>query len=147
MGSQGKQSTGSAGGERVDVGLGVVVRGADAVLEVLLTRRPAGTVYAGYWELPGGKVHAGETPAGATERELREELGIAVRAHTALPIVEHVYDHAHVRLHAFYCEHVGGEPRNLQVAEHRWVPVDRLGEYPLPEANEPITRRIIADHL
>ena len=44
----------------------------------LLAQRPAGKVYAGYWEFPGGKVEPGEALAAAIARELHEELGIEV---------------------------------------------------------------------
>ena len=44
----------------------------------LLARRPAGKVYAGYWEFPGGKVETGEPAERALARELHEELGIDV---------------------------------------------------------------------
>ena len=44
----------------------------------LLTSRPEGKVFAGYWEFPGGKLEAGETVAEALKRELFEELGIHI---------------------------------------------------------------------
>jgi len=80
----------------VDVAVGVLI---DAEGRFLLTSRPAGKVYAGYWEFPGGKVEPGETVEQALRRELHEELGIAIGP--ALPWqVELVdYPHALVRLH------------------------------------------------
>ena len=65
---------------------------------VLLARRPAGKVYAGYWEFPGGKFEPGEPAVGALARELHEELGIDVRR--AYPWLTRVfaYPHATVRL-------------------------------------------------
>ena len=71
----------------------------DADGRFLLTSRPAGKVYAGYWEFPGGKVEPGETVEQALRRELHEELGITIGV--ALPWqVELVdYPHALVRLH------------------------------------------------
>ena len=33
---------------------------------------------AGFWELPGGKVEAGESSLEALTREIREELGVAI---------------------------------------------------------------------
>ncbi|HLL19415.1 MAG TPA: NUDIX domain-containing protein [Rubrivivax sp.] len=80
----------------VDVAVGVLI---DAGGRFLLTSRPAGKVYAGYWEFPGGKVEPGETIEQALRRELHEELGITIGP--ALPWhVELVnYPHALVRLH------------------------------------------------
>jgi 8-oxo-dGTP diphosphatase len=79
----------------VDVAVGVLIR-PDG--DFLLTSRPAGKVYAGYWEFPGGKLEAGETVEQALLRELHEELGILIGP-AALWKVEMVdYPHALVRL-------------------------------------------------
>ena len=61
----------------VDVAVGVLVR-PDG--HFLITSRPEGKVYAGYWEFPGGKLEAGETVEQALRRELHEELGITIGA-------------------------------------------------------------------
>ena len=58
--------------QRIEV-VAAVVLGPDG--RFLLGQRPAGKVYAGYWEFPGGKVEPGESPLAALKRELREELG------------------------------------------------------------------------
>jgi 8-oxo-dGTP diphosphatase len=79
----------------VDVAVGVLIR-PDG--DFLLTSRPAGKVYEGYWEFPGGKLESGETVAQALQRELHEELGITIGP-AALWKVEMVdYPHALVRL-------------------------------------------------
>src|ERR1035437_1674397 len=85
------------GAERavVDVAVAVLIR-PDG--DFLLTSRPAGKVYEGYWEFPGGKLEPGETVAQALQRELHEELGISIGP-AALWKVEMVdYPHALVRL-------------------------------------------------
>ncbi len=141
-------SRASDGSGPVRVGLGVLVERRAEGVRLLVSRRPSDAVYAGYWELPGGKALEDEAPAQCLVREFREELGIEVKVTGSLPTVEHVYPHGHVVLHPFYCERdgrAGNEPRNLQVAEHRWIAPAELAELKLPEANEPITRRIIAD--
>jgi 8-oxo-dGTP diphosphatase len=65
----------------------------------LLTSRPVGKVYAGYWEFPGGKLEAGESVEQALRRELHEEIGIDIGAVHAWREIEVDYPHARVRLH------------------------------------------------
>lgn len=83
--------------KRVEVAAGVIFRDDG---RFLLGRRQ-GSFYAGYWEFPGGKVEAGEAPAEALMRELDEELGIRASRIRPWLVREHVYEHAHVRLHFF----------------------------------------------
>jgi 8-oxo-dGTP diphosphatase len=80
----------------IDVAVGVLI---DADGRFLLTSRPEGKVYAGYWEFPGGKVEAGETIEQALARELHEELGITIGAPQRWKVEMHDYPHALVRLH------------------------------------------------
>jgi 8-oxo-dGTP diphosphatase len=80
----------------VDVAVGVLMA-ADG--RFLLTSRPAGKVYAGHWEFPGGKVEAGESIEQALRRELHEELGITIGAVQPWRVAMHDYPHALVRLH------------------------------------------------
>ncbi len=78
-----------------DVAVGVLVR-ADG--SFLLTSRPQGKVYAGYWEFPGGKLEAGETVEQALRRELHEELGITIGIVHPWKVELVDYPHALVRL-------------------------------------------------
>ena len=89
------------GSERtpVDVAVGVLI---DAQGRFLLTSRPAGKVYAGYWEFPGGKLEAGETVEQALRRELQEELGITIA--TALPWKIELMDYPHARVRLHFCK-------------------------------------------
>jgi 8-oxo-dGTP diphosphatase len=83
----------------VDVAVGVLIR-SDG--DFLLTSRPAGKVYAGYWEFPGGKLEPGETVTQALQRELQEELGIVVGA--ALPWKVKVVDYPHALVRLNFCK-------------------------------------------
>lgn len=78
------------------VAVGVVL---DAHGRFLLTSRPTGKAYAGYWEFPGGKVEAGETVAQALARELQEEIGLTVHSVQAWRTQRVDYPHALVDLH------------------------------------------------
>ena len=79
----------------VDVAVGVLIRPNG---DFLLTSRPPGKAYAGYWEFPGGKLEADETVAQALTRELTEELGITIGAVTPWKVSMVDYPHALVRL-------------------------------------------------
>ncbi|KPF57553.1 7,8-dihydro-8-oxoguanine-triphosphatase [beta proteobacterium AAP51] len=94
-------STVAEGTERtaVDVAVGVLI---DAQGRFLLTSRPAGKVYAGYWEFPGGKLEAGETVEEALRRELQEELGITIAA--AQPWKTEMMDYPHARVRLHFCK-------------------------------------------
>ena len=83
--------------KHTEVAVGVLIRLADEAL--LLTTRPEGKAYAGYWEFPGGKIEAGETVEEALRRELQEELGITIGGAEVWKVTEHDYPHALVRLH------------------------------------------------
>lgn len=77
----------AAGARRVRVAAGVAWRGG----EVLLTQRPPGGEHGLMWEFPGGKIEAGETPAQALRREIREELGVDCTALRVLATERHDY--------------------------------------------------------
>jgi 8-oxo-dGTP diphosphatase len=120
-----------------------IVEAAAAVIlrpdgSFLLGRRPPGKVYAGWWEFPGGKLEAGETAHDALVRELEEELGIVVT--TAYPWItrEHVYEHAHVRLHFFRVTAWSDELRNLHHDALAWQRVESVDVSPLLPANAPV---------
>jgi len=83
--------------KHTEVAVGVLIRLSDDAL--LLSTRPEGKAYAGFWEFPGGKIEAGETVEEALRRELQEELGITIDGAEVWKVTEHDYPHALVRLH------------------------------------------------
>lgn len=82
--------------QHTEVAVGILIRGDGALL---LSSRPEGKPYAGYWEFPGGKLEAGETVVQALRRELIEELGVTIADAEVWKVTEHDYPHALVRLH------------------------------------------------
>ena len=82
--------------KHTEVAVGILIR-EDG--EFLLSSRPEGKPYAGYWEFPGGKLEAGETVEQALRRELIEELGVTIGPAEVWRVTEHDYPHALVRLH------------------------------------------------
>ena len=111
--------------ERVpqDVAVGVLIRPDGAFL---VTSRPAGKVYAGHWEFPGGKVEPGETVEQALARELHEELGITIAGAERWQVQMFDYPHALVRLH--FCKVLAWtgefEMRESQAMAWQQLPVD-----------------------
>ena len=107
----------------VDVAVGVLIR-ADG--DFLLTSRPAGKVYDGYWEFPGGKLEAGETVEQALRRELHEEIGITIDAAHLWKVELVDYPHALVRLNFCKVFHWQGElhMREGQLCAWQRLPVE-----------------------
>jgi 8-oxo-dGTP diphosphatase len=86
---------GGADRKVVEVAVGVLIQ-PDG--QFLLTSRPPGKVYEGYWEFPGGKLEPGESVEQALRRELLEEIGVAVGAVHLWKVEMVDYPHALVRL-------------------------------------------------
>ncbi len=101
----------------IDVAVGILMKPNG---DVLLGSRPEGKPYAGYWEFPGGKVEAGEAILDALKREFAEEIGVRIISADPWCGVEHVYPHAHVRLHFFISREWQGEPRALEGQQLAW---------------------------
>lgn len=111
----------------VDVAVGVLINPDGAFL---LTSRPPGKVYAGYWEFPGGKLEAGETIEQALRRELQEEIGVTIGPVHLWRNSLVDYPHALVRLH--FCKVFSWEGA-LQMREGQ-----RYGWEHLPVNCEPV---------
>jgi A/G-specific adenine glycosylase len=121
----------------------VVATLRDARGRVLLVQRPRAGLLGGLWELPGGKVHAGEPRARAIRRELREETGITrLRGLRYLGCVDHAYTHFSVTLHLFTAA-TAQEIAGLHgPAAARWVVPGRVSREPLPRG----TQKLLALH-
>ncbi len=101
----------------VDVAVGVLIRPDGAFL---LTSRPPGKVYAGYWEFPGGKLERGESVEQALRRELHEELGITIGAARPWKVEQVDYPHALVRLNFCQVFEWTGELQMREGQQHAW---------------------------
>jgi 8-oxo-dGTP diphosphatase len=101
----------------IDVAVGILLK---ANGDVLLACRPEGKPFAGYWEFPGGKVEQGESVFDALKREFEEEVGVQILSADAWCGVEHVYPHAHVRLHFFISRAWKGEPQAREGQQLAW---------------------------
>ena len=93
---------------------------------------------AGWWEFPGGKVHAGESAYDALVRELREELGVEVGAARELVQYAHHYPERTVNLELWHVTRWSGTPRSLDRQALKWVPVSELPTVGLLEGDGPM---------
>jgi 8-oxo-dGTP diphosphatase len=114
------QNTPPSDAPRIDVAVGVLI---DSEGRFLLTSRPEGKVYSGYWEFPGGKFEPGERTEQALRRELMEELGITIGTPELWKIDTMDYAHARVRLH--FCK-VFAWTGALQMRENQRMSWQRL---------------------
>lgn len=108
---------GGADRKIVDVAVGVLLRPNG---DFLLTSRPVGKVYAGYWEFPGGKLESGETVEQALRRELHEEIGITIAAVHPWKVTLVDYPHALVQLHFCKVFEWTGELHMRESQSFRW---------------------------
>ncbi len=114
---------------------------------LLACRRPVGKHLGGKWEFPGGKVEAGETPAHALVRELREELEITVEPGETLTPVVHDYGRGPIRLIPLLCTITAGVPHPHEHDEIRWCATAELEQLDLAAADLPILAEWKARHF
>ena len=112
----------------------------DADNRVLLAQRPKGKQLEGLWEFPGGKIDAGERPEDALIRELKEELGISVKAPCLAPLTfaSHAYDDFHLLMPLYICRRWEGFVQPLDGQALKWVRPKNLRDHPMPPADAPL---------
>ncbi len=107
----------SADRRLVQVAVGVLLRADGAFL---LTSRPEGKVYAGYWEFPGGKLEADESVEQALRRELQEEIGLTIHDCMLWKTERIDYPHALVQLNFCKVTQWSGDLQMLESQSFAW---------------------------
>jgi len=110
--------------------------------KILIARRRRGDALENKWELPGGKMEAGESPAECLRRELREEFDIETEIGEFVGSSEYDYRHLSIRLMAYRTRHISGEFTMLDHEEIQWVLPSDLNNYEFSEADKPIVRML-----
>ena len=112
----------------------------DADGRVLLAERPEGKTMAGLWEFPGGKVEPGEQPEQTLIRELNEELDVVVNESCLAPLTfaSHAYPDFHLLMPLYVCRRWEGIVRAREGQRLVWVRPNRLKDYKMPPADEPL---------
>ena len=99
-----------------------VIRDGD---KIFATARGYGE-YKGWWEFPGGKIEAGETPQQALTREIREELDTEIRVGELIDTIEYDYPTFHLSMDCFWAEVVAGRLVLKEAEDARWLTKETL---------------------
>ena len=112
----------------------------DADDRVLIAQRPEGKQLAGLWEFPGGKLETGEIPEETLIRELQEELGIETKRACLAPLTfaSFTYEDFHLFMPLYICRRWWGTPHGKEGQALKWVRANKLRDYPMPPADEPL---------
>lgn len=123
----------------IEVVAAIIVRAG----EVFATQRGYGE-WQGWWEFPGGKIEAGETPQEALRREIREELDADIEVGELLETVEWDYPNFHLTMHCFWCTLLS---ESLSLNEHQaatWLTADNLSSVKWLPADEGLVEKIVS---
>jgi 8-oxo-dGTP diphosphatase len=103
--------------------------------EVLIARRKEGRVRAGFWEFPGGKIHANESPERAIAREINEEMSIDIIPERILSTYSHEYPDLNIELIAVLCKFNDLPVLSTDHDSILWVKKSELKNQTLSEAD------------
>jgi A/G-specific adenine glycosylase len=98
---------------------------------VLAVQRPQRGLLGGLWELPGGELRDGESPARGLARALREGVGLGISLPEPLGEIEHAFTHRLLHLHVYRARAGAGRVRRAGWDAHRWVSRSGLAALPL----------------
>ena len=113
----------------------------------LMSRRLPDAHLGGFWEFPGGKLEADETPEVALRRELKEELDIDVEVGEIFAVGHHIYPTKTILLLVYRAVVVTGEVKCKAVAEFAWLNAECVVGLNLPPADEPVLARLKREYL
>lgn len=99
-----------------------VIRDGD---RIFATARGYGE-YKGWWEFPGGKIEAGETPEEALVLEIHEELDTEIRVGELIDTIEYDYPTFHLSMDCFWAEVVAGRLVLKEAEDARWLTKEML---------------------
>ena len=123
--------------KRIEVVAAIIMRGK----EVFATQRGYGQ-WHGWWEFPGGKMEAGESPQEALRREIREELDAEIEIGDLLETVEWDYPEFHLTMHCFICTLLS---ESVHLNEHEaaaWLTKETLSTVKWLPADEGLINRL-----
>ena len=110
--------------------------------KIFCTQRGYGE-FKGGWEVPGGKIEAGETPQAALVREIKEELGADIIVGDLIETVEYDYPSFHLSMDCFWCELISEEIELKEHEDAKWINKDELKTVDWLPADEELIGNIV----
>ncbi len=98
-----------------------------------------------WWEFPGGKVEAGETPEEALRREIREELDAVIAVDRHLVTVDYDYPAFHLHMACYLCHVTAGHLRLLEAEAARWLSATDLRSVHWLPADREVVERLLSN--
>jgi A/G-specific adenine glycosylase len=102
--------------------------------QILISKRKKKGLLGGLWELPGGKLEAGEKYEDCLNRELREELNIDIKINKKIGIIKHKYSHFSINMTGYNCNLISGNPKPLASDLIKWINIDEISKYAFPKS-------------
>ena len=93
--------------------------------KVFATQRGYGE-WKDFWEFPGGKIDAGETPEEALRREIKEELDTEIAVGELFTTIDYDYPTFHITMHCYLCTIENGSLTLLEHEAAKWLSLDQL---------------------
>lgn len=113
--------------------------------QVLIVRRPNHGLLGGLWKFPGGSQQPDESLERCLQREVRDEVGIRIRAERSITSVNHAYTHFRITLHAFQCTYQSGKPQPLGCSDWRWTKLQRLSDVAFSRADRKVIEALMPE--
>jgi 8-oxo-dGTP diphosphatase len=118
--------------------------------EVLLTKRQI-PPFQGEWVMPGGKINLGEPITDALQREVREEVGLAIEVQDLIDVFEHLTpgdNNYHFVIIYYRCRPLSCDlmHNRHEVEEACWVKPEDISAYPMPDGTRFILGKVFPFH-
>lgn len=121
----------------IEVVAAVIIRDG----KVFATQRGYGQ-WKGWWEFPGGKMEAEETPQEALVREIREELNAEIEVGELLETVEWDYPDFHLTMHCFVCSLISEDVSLNEHSQAAWLTSQTLDSVQWLPADEGLVKNL-----